>query len=323
MKILLSKFLLTSVLLYIVSINIDFETLLSSLARADFSLILLAVFLYVLTFVVGGFRWFIINRELNISISIRDCVRIFFVGGFFSQFLVGGGYGGDIYRVWALGSHTDKQLLSVVSVFIDRTSGLVSVVFVILCFIPAYLLSYKEHLHVIGLIGLLSFGLMMLFISIAYLGRISVLQRISDRFNILHFSNAQRFAANFGRSLSSWPSTGFHLSWSVAALFLNIFALVAIGAALDIRVDSSDVILLTPLVFLAKSLPFSLAGWGAREAAMVYFFGFVNVNNSNAVAMSLMSGILVLIAASPGGFIWVLEKHNRHKSAIDKRQHIC
>jgi hypothetical protein len=73
---------------------------------------------------------------------------------------------------------------------------------------------------------------------------------------------------------------------------------------------------LGPIVFLAKSFPLSFAGWGAREVAMIYFFGFVNVDKASVITMSVMAGVLVFVSSMPGGVSWLMNKNLKRPRVI-------
>jgi hypothetical protein len=63
---------------------------------------------------------------------------------------------------------------------------------------------------------------------------------------------------------------------------------------------------------LATTLPISIAGWGVREGAMVAAFGLIGVSQEGAVVLSLLAGILAVVACLPGGLIWLMSGY-RHK----------
>jgi uncharacterized membrane protein YbhN (UPF0104 family) len=51
-------------------------------------------------------------------------------------------------------------------------------------------------------------------------------------------------------------------------------------------------------------IPISIAGWGVRESAMVVAFGLIQVPRSDAIAVSLLFGMTLLVTGLPGGVLW-------------------
>jgi glycosyltransferase 2 family protein len=312
MMLLSVKLLFTAIILYAVFINIELKALWMAMLQANLQLMVVAVFFYTMNFVIGGVRWYGINKALGLGSSLNFCIRIFFVGGFFSQFLVGGGYGGDVYRIWVLVRRTGQRLTSFMTVFIDRASGFVGAIIVIVSLTPVYLFLYPNQKQILAAISMGCAIVLVLLILMAWVGRYRVLRGGwgGDLVRSL-FLRLNDVSHNLAEGFLSWPATGIHLGWSLITLLFNLFAMAAIGGALGLSIDFWVFLTLGPIVFLAKSFPLSFAGWGAREVAMIYFFGFVNVDNASAVAMSLMAGGLVLISSLPGAILWLMNKDLR------------
>jgi uncharacterized protein (TIRG00374 family) len=313
-----TKIVLSATLLYVVFIDIDLETLWTIFLRANPILLGGAVLFYAMTFVVGGIRWYGINNAIGCSSSLSFCIRIFFVGGFLSQFLVGGGYGGDVYRIWVLAKHTDQKLRSFMAIFIDRSSGFVAAMFIVACLAPVYgslFTNKKQILTAISVASAVGVGILIL---LAWMGKYHVRMTGESDLGRSLSSKFKDISHNLGKGFLSWPATGAHLVWSLIALFFNMCAMAAIGGALGVSIDFWVYLTLGPIVFLAKSFPLSFAGWGAREFAMVYFFGFVNVDSPSATGMSIIAGVLVLVSSMPGGILWLMNKDIRQIEGIVK-----
>jgi uncharacterized membrane protein YbhN (UPF0104 family) len=57
------------------------------------------------------------------------------------------------------------------------------------------------------------------------------------------------------------------------------------------------------------TIPISIAGWGVREGIMVMGFGYLGVPPEQALALSILYGLLLLVVAIPGVIIWFLSGH--------------
>jgi uncharacterized membrane protein YbhN (UPF0104 family) len=72
-----------------------------------------------------------------------------------------------------------------------------------------------------------------------------------------------------------------------------------------------DCLVLVPPVILVATLPISIAGWGAREVAMITVFGLIGVPAAQATAMSVLFGISTMLIALPGGVLLLLERKGK------------
>jgi len=87
------------------------------------------------------------------------------------------------------------------------------------------------------------------------------------------------------------------------AVALSVYA---ISVSLKIPVGLIDHLILAPPALLLSILPVSIAGWGVREAALVYAFAFVGVQTVDALAISMLFGILGILTGLPGVLLWFM-----------------
>jgi len=88
-------------------------------------------------------------------------------------------------------------------------------------------------------------------------------------------------------------------------------AAYAISVALGLHVTALQCLLLVPPVVLVMAVPVSVAGWGVREGAMVLTFGFIGVDNHDALALSVLIGAATMLASLPGGLVWLMSGRPR------------
>jgi hypothetical protein len=91
-------------------------------------------------------------------------------------------------------------------------------------------------------------------------------------------------------------SMGAHVGVAVMVFLL--------ADALGVRVSLMNCIFLVPLVMLTTLIPISIAGWGVREGAMVVAFGLIQVPRSDALAVSVLFGAMLLATSLPGGVLF-------------------
>jgi len=78
---------------------------------------------------------------------------------------------------------------------------------------------------------------------------------------------------------------------------------------MEIEITFLDCFFLVPPVILAMTLPISIAGWGVREGAMIVTLGLVGVPQESALVLSILFGLGTMIAAFPGGIIWLFTRN--------------
>ena len=89
-----------------------------------------------------------------------------------------------------------------------------------------------------------------------------------------------------------------------------------IAQALGLGVGWFDCLILVPPVMLISMVPISIAGWGVREGAMVTAFGLVGIDAADALALSIVFGVIVSLVGVPGGVIWALTRPKRAAPAV-------
>jgi uncharacterized membrane protein YbhN (UPF0104 family) len=88
-----------------------------------------------------------------------------------------------------------------------------------------------------------------------------------------------------------------HLSLSLMA--------VGIGRALGIGIPTSQFFILVPVCMMIASIPVLPGGWGIREAGFGAFFGAVGVPLTEAVALSVIIGLIQLAWSLLGGVFFL------------------
>ena len=109
----------------------------------------------------------------------------------------------------------------------------------------------------------------------------------------------------------------------VPNLAIALFSQIALSGAAwllawgpNIAISPSQALLIFPTVFLISMIPVSIGGWGVREAAMVIGLSMVGVEAEQALALSIIFGISMVLSGIPGGFLWLL--HRTSNNSVHK-----
>jgi uncharacterized membrane protein YbhN (UPF0104 family) len=270
------KILLTGGALYLVFQKIDTDQLLQLSKTLSWGWLVPALALFVGSKVATAIRLNAYFANIHISLSFWENWRLYLIGMFYNLFLPGG-IGGDGYKVYLLNNQFKtpvKELLK--ASLLDRLGGLIAILgllFGILLLIDIPLPfgdpTVDKALLVVGLLGVVpGFWLLQKFL----------------------FSN---FLPSF------WQG----IFWSLVGQLAQMAAVVCLLLALGVQ----DKFLAYQAVFLLSSivavLPLTIGGVGARELVVVYAHSYAGIQETEAVAFSLLF-FLISAAVSLSG-AWV------------------
>ncbi|TRZ93611.1 UPF0104 family protein, partial [bacterium] len=122
--------------------KIDIHNLANDIKGADKLFLCTGFAIFFLVYFLGFLRWQMLLKATRIHIPLRKLISSFSGGIFFSIFLPST-IGGDVVRSADLAEHTKKAKEVVATVFLDRLSGYIGLVIVIL---PAIFFG-KDLLH--------------------------------------------------------------------------------------------------------------------------------------------------------------------------------
>lgn len=296
----LAKVAVTLISFYVISRSVSWDGVQKSLTDIRLEWFGLAVLIFWATQIVSALRCVYVVRTLDGDLDLATSLRAHFVGLWFNQVLPTG-LGGDVVKIAILRKRVGLSIATR-AVVIDRVSGLMILMFMFLIQLPLYAAYFKDLYWVtwIGLVSSLSFLGMFIFSRLAN----SVKGRSNFPFGISHLIRLMTDIWIFRKGRPLWEQF-----WTSLIVHLNgivVFGLIGISMGLD--VVPILFFLVVPVVFLVALLPFSFAGWGLREAGAVWVFATIGISHEGALGMSVVFGILLLIAGLPGLFTYALKR---------------
>ena len=281
---------LTLLLMAVIVSRLDGPTLLTIFQRFDMRYAGAMLCVYGLLLGAFAWRWALIGESLAISASYFQYAR----GLWLSQAMGELGpplLAGEWARFHALKGQAARSSL-LASQMLDRVSGQIVLVLIVLCLLPAYgpLFSthsgFSVHASILGLLFLLA----LLAIGLIWVARLTPGLRDQARLS-RSILNPLRHPAHYA------------LSCLIQALLVLNWVLAAGGFGL--LESSGRVALLAPLLLLGVgSLPGLVSDWGKREAAAVLILAPAGLSAEESLAVSLVFGTTHLIMALPGAFFW-------------------
>ena len=256
-----------------------------------------AALLLAAVMVLGALRWRSIARQLGIGLPLATMIRLSFEGLFFSQALPST-VGGDAVRAWRAANLGLPVREAVHGVMLDRIVGTLGLVVLVALGLP-----------MLADLGVATAGIALLLIGAgagiaALLGIIAMpppLRRLRVVATVAAFSDS-------GWRIVRAPATaGAVLGLSIGIHGLTVVAVAVLAAGLDLAIGLRDCFLVVPAALLLSAVPVSIAGWGVREGAMVGGFALLGLDEgAEALALSVLFGIVLIVTSLPGGLSWLL-----------------
>lgn len=242
-------------------------------------------------------RWVAIIRASGGSMGFLTSFKLVLVGYFFSQALPSS-VGGDAMRIWQ--AHRSGLSLGTAlnTVVLDRLVALAAMLIM-----TAVALPWLKDMVVDSTIRW-AFVLILIASAVGFAVLLVLSRFPASVFRWKLTQVAARLSEAAQETLLSARSCFVTLSLSIVVHIGVSVVVFMLADALGIRVSLVHCILLVPLVMMVTLIPISIAGWGVRESAMVVAFGLIQVPRSDAIAVSLLFGMTLLVTGLPGGVLW-------------------
>lgn len=290
--------------------KIDVNVLLADIGGANKLLLFIAFGIYSFMYILGFLRWRMLLLAAGVKAPFKKIISSFSGGIFFSIFLPST-IGGDLVRTVDLIDHTKKSKEVVASVFLDRLSGYIGLVIVIL---PALLLGRNLVLDkvvfssIFVIVVLLAIVLLILFNNFIYTkitkflstpGAGKIKEMIKNMHQEIHiFRNHKKIII-------------YNLIISFIIQLIGPVSIYFIALSLGVKINFMYFLIFLPIIGAITLLPIAMGGLGLREGLFVVYFAKAGVIKQLALAMSLLSFSFIIFYGAIGGLIYVLTVYRR------------
>jgi len=273
----------------------------STLAGAEWAPLAGALACFVAGVLIVAVRWWYLLRVLRIRIHWYEAVRLTFLGHFFN-FLVPGVVSGDLFKAYYVFKHTDRKAAALVSIFVDRVTGLLMFALLSAGVLVALALTgnWSERLTmpagvVAVVLGLLAGGSAAMLIPTTrrMFGRLLAFGPLKHHLDVAGKA-VELYRRRFGALLGA---AGFTL----CSQAIHITGILLLGEGLALATPWYDYYLYAPLIYIIGAVPISPGGAGVMEFFFVRFFVIKGVvTDSQAMALALLTRIGPMICSLPG-----------------------
>lgn len=302
------KFGITGGLLYYIAQKIELSQALDLLSSAHPLAVLGAILMVTGQQFIIALRWRFLVEMKGTAPAYQRLFRWTMEGLFFNQALPSS-VGGDAVRMFRLardGAVGTTRAVS--SVLLDRAFGLVGIVVIAAIFLPAMFHLITDPVMQQGVVLLLvaAFGGFCFFLIL------DALPASVRRWKIVtEFLNMSRQA----RQILFNPSLFAKIGISTAigqTLALSSFYILALGIGTEVSYGVTMAVL--PVAILIATIPITIAGWGLREGVLVLALSYTSVSEAEALALSILYGLVQIAVGLPGGLFWLMARKQSERS---------
>jgi uncharacterized membrane protein YbhN (UPF0104 family) len=283
---------------------------LSLYEKASPRLLVLAVLIFPVTFLLTSWRWHMLLRPLEIILTLGRTFVLNMVGAFYNTFMPGS-TGGDVLKAYYASKHTVHRTRAVMSVFVDRVLGLLTLVIVGGAMAgveyfrigtvadPTGRMCLKVALGSAAIIG--GTAALLLVYYHPLLRRISGLAWLLDRMPMQkQVRNAMLVMDIYRRrpGLIFWAvvmTVPVHLTVAASAMLA--------GKAFGLPIGGSYYFVAVPVIVLAGSIPISPQGAGVMEYFAIKLTEKQGTTVSQAFALAMSIRLVQMLWNLTGGIL--------------------
>ncbi len=264
---LLLKIALTIACLWYVSGKIDFAKAGAALSKANWSLLLMALFAFIISKFLSAFRLNIYFKNINIHLPRLQNMKLYWLGMFYNLFLPGS-ISGDAYKVVLLTKkYNVPYKKTTAAVLLDRFSGLAGLGLIL----AAYgLIVLKEKLYAVILVAGSLLAVAVLYFVI------------------------RSFFKDFTRSFA--PTLLLGIAVQAAQVICVYFIMIGLG----IPAHTTEYIFIFLLSSVVSVLPLTIGGLGIREVVFLEGSVYFGLLQESSVIISLLFYLITLVTSAFG-----------------------
>jgi len=240
---------------------------------------------------LSALRWKVTAAMLKQPLPLGYAIKEYFMSQLVNQ-AIPGAIVGDAAR--AVRARTKAGLsISSQAVVFERLAGQIAMFITMACAFTATA-AFEGGIdwpraYAIPISATIGIGLTLLLI-------IVVIQRHPK----LISTNLTRLLNPFYMALLSRHVIMSQIGLGIAITLCNLAAFGFCAWAVDLALPFTAIVTLVPVVLFSMLIPFTISGWGVREGTAALFLPLAGISPSEAVAASVLFGVVLLIAVLPG-----------------------
>ena len=290
----IGRWVITLALLALLWQAADGQDILRALAGANRALLATAVAVLMVQTLLSALRWRLTAAELGQKLPMPRAIREYFLSQAVNQALPGGVMG-DAAR--AVRARSEVGLMvSGLAVGLERLAGQIAMFVLLACAFTVTLvvpggLDWPPHYAapVGGVVGAVTLAMLGVALFLGPLG--------------LNDAGSTAWLGRAFRALAGPRVLPAQIGLGVAITLCNVAAFGFCAWAVGLPLSWGALLALVPLILFSMIIPLTVSGWGIREGSAALLLPLAGAAVPDAVAASVLFGLAMLVAATPGLFM--------------------
>jgi uncharacterized protein (TIRG00374 family) len=296
------RLVVSAVVLAALFTQVSFQDVTNNLRRVSLAFVVFAWCFYALSQWISAYRWQLLLRARDVEVPLSELFSFYMIGMFVNNFMPGS-IGGDVVKSYYLYKRTHKLQISVISVFLERFTGLLGLCLLALATLVVGYQYLRSAMVVASVCGSAAFLLLMVLV-------LWQLPNIVVRIPVLTKFVPNRLSASAAELYDALASYRNHIPTVLAAIAISTVLQLMLASyfsiasvAMGIPINLIYFLLFLPAVTLVSLIPLSLGGLGIREASMAVLFGAAGISAADVIAVSLTIHIINTLLSLWGGVL--------------------
>jgi uncharacterized protein (TIRG00374 family) len=280
------------------------KLLFDTLKNADLALLVAAILIGILINMVSAFKWYMLTQARDLGAGYWRIFAYYLVGQFYNMFLPTS-VGGDVVRSYELGKFSGRQADALASVFVERYTGVVTLLIVATLAVMTQLASFNQGFIIATLIA---FGLGLGFIAwLVYDPRVYSAVRdfmqVRVPLSSKIFSKLDKLLEAITVYTQRPKTIALALLNSLLFYFVAVVNVYLTAMVFNSEVSFLDMLIATPIIMLIMNLPISIGNIGLMEVAYVSVLELLGYGAELGLAIMLLMRFKSLFDAALGGVL--------------------
>lgn len=293
-------------LLALVFTRIDLLQIWTQFQYLSWTFIIFALLFYTGCQVLSCWRWLVVLQSHGYSVPMSSLFSSYFAGMFLNIFLPGA-LGGDVYRVYRVAQTTKDSEVALVSVFLERFTGLAALSALALIGLPpAFSLIGRWDIVLLfaTCVGVLVGAVLLIASPKLLIWAEPWLAKFRLSGVTARLAKIQILLRKFAQDRQALAlSMGLSLILQLAIVYYHYI----VAQQLKIPISYLELLVFIPIIVVVTLLPISLGGLGLKEGLWVYLFSRIGLTTEQALLLSLTITALSWLLSLPGAVILLLD----------------
>lgn len=306
----IAKLVLTTLIILYLLKEVNVASLINQVFIVNIRWYLLAILVGLFQVFITSMRWVEVSKILRLKLSKSSAIEYTFIGQFFNQ-LLPSSIGGDAARIWVASEDGHPVGRVTASVLCDRFVGMAVVVLIGLLSIICMADPERSKIVVAPKAAIFIAVFSQLLVALFFYYGDSLASRL---IKISYIRPVGLLLRDIWLVLFSGISSLKVVIFSALIQLMIVISIYIFACGLGANLSFVSAVFLVPIIMLVAMMPLSFAGWGVREAAMVYGLGLAGVSEMNALAISIMFGFFQVALGLPGALLWIRRRGGNEKA---------